>query len=76
MTTAPTAHSLTIADLLLRDPEHPDVRQQLLALYRALGHEDKALVEQRRAVLAQRAVIADALGLSANQPSTDMLDRR
>lgn len=52
MTTSPA----TLADLLLRDPQHPLVREQLLAYYRALCQEERAIV-------AQRVLLAQVLGI-------------
>lgn len=51
---SPSAHSLPIHELLLRDPRHPEVRAHLLAYYRAL-------VQQERAITAQRRLLAQVL---------------
>ncbi len=47
MTTPPQSHSLSVTELLLRDPQHPEVRAQLEAFYRALCQEERAITAQR-----------------------------
>lgn len=55
----PTSHSLPIHELLLRDPAHPLVRAQLETWYRAL-------VQQERAIIAQRKLLGQVLGVGSN----------
>jgi hypothetical protein len=45
--TAPAAHSLSITDLLLRDPQHPEVRRLLLYRYEQVCHEARALASEK-----------------------------
>lgn len=47
MIVSPHSHHLSITDLLLRDPQHPEVQAQLEALYRALCQEERAITAQR-----------------------------
>lgn len=68
MTTAPAAHSLSVTDLLLRDPAHPEVRRLLLLRYEQVCKEARAIGSEKR-------LLEDVLGLArANARSTPMLD--
>ena len=66
--TTPSAHSLTISDLLRLDPHHPDVRARLEQHYRAVCQMERALSQER-------ALLADLLGVKRAQGvRNDVLD--
>lgn len=66
MTMLPTAYHLELTDLLRLDPQHPDVRERLMAHYRAV-------CQMERALGVERALLADLLGVTqpARNPVLD-----
>ncbi len=53
----PQSYSLDVTALLLRDPQHPQVRAQLEQLY-------AALCQQERGIGQQRALVGRLLGVA------------
>ncbi len=67
MTTAPTAHSLTLTDLLLRDPKHPEVKRLLETHYRSVCQQQQAVDLQQRALAREKALLEDVLQLKQSR---------
>lgn len=68
--TTPAAHSLTITDLLLRDPKHPDVRRLLETHYRSVCQQEQATGQQHRALAREKALLEDILQLKQKPVDT------